>query len=274
MSEFLAAAAASLGAPEHLVERAAHARAEADGTTYEAVLSAWAGGAPAPASAPAAPTAPSEPIPAAPTTAPTTADQAAPASPAPAAAVATLVPQPATPAVTVSPARSKATPILEGRRFHPVRTWLMMAGLFLLGLLITLIGPFNTGGDYRHLVPDARLSELGERGRDVYLNHGCGYCHTQLVRPVLADVGLGPATETFADALSASTFGVHRIGPDLAHVGARPSYGGQDEPATVDDFMALMNHPEQVLPGSMHPSYSHLSDRDLTALATYLAESK
>ena len=273
MSDLLAAAAAALGAPEHLVERAAHARAEADGTTYEAVLSAWGGGAPPPAPAPAAPAAPSEPAPAA-ATAPAPPTQPAAPTPAPAAAIATLAPQVATPEVAIAPARSKATPILEGRRFHPVRTWLMMAGLFLLGLLITLIGPFNTGGDFRHLVPNPQLSDLGERGRAVYLNHGCGYCHTQLVRPVLADVGLGAATETFAGALSASTFGVQRIGPDLAHVGSRPSYGGGDEPATVDEFIAFIAHPEEVLPEGMHPSYSHLSDRDLTALATYLAESK
>ena len=269
MSDLLAAAAAALGAPEHLVERAAHARAEADGTTYEAVLSAWGGGAPPPAPAAAVPAAPSQPDPA-PAAAPAPAVQTA----APAAAIATVAPEVAAPEVAVAPARSKATPILEGRRFHPVRTWLMMAGLFLLGLLITLIGPFNTGGDYRHLVPDARLSDLGEQGRAVYLNHGCGYCHTQLVRPVLADVGLGPATETFADALSASTFGVQRIGPDLAHVGGRASYGGQDEPATATELMAFIAHPEEVLPGGMHPSYRHLSDRDLTALATYLAESR
>ena len=218
MSDLLAAAAAALGAPEHLVERAAQARATADGTSYEAVLSAWVGGTPPPAPSLPAVAPPSEPAPAAPATATT----AAPPTPAPAAAVATLVPEVAAPPVAVTPAHSKATPILEGRRFHPVQTWLTMAGLFLLGLLITLIGPFNTGGDYRHLVPDAPLTDLGERGRAVYLNHGCGYCHTQLVRPVLADVGLGPATETFSDPLDASTFGVQRIGPDLAPCGRSP----------------------------------------------------
>lgn len=274
MSDLLAAAAAALGAPEHLVERAAHARAEADGTTYEAVLSAWGGGAPPPTPTPAAPAAPSEPAPSSTTPALAPAAQAAAPPPAPAAAVATLAPQAAGEAVYVAPVRSKATPVLEGRSFHPVRTWLTMAGLFLLGLLITLIGPFNTGGDHRHLVPDAQLGELAERGRDVYLNHGCGYCHTQLVRPVLADVGLGPATETFADALSASTFGVHRIGPDLAHVGARPTYGGGDEPATVEELIAFMTQPGHVIEEGMHPSYSHLSTTDLTALATYLAESR
>ncbi|MEX0699027.1 MAG: cytochrome c [Acidimicrobiia bacterium] len=42
----LAAAAAALGVPEALVRRSAEARAKASGTTAEAVLAAWAGGAP------------------------------------------------------------------------------------------------------------------------------------------------------------------------------------------------------------------------------------
>lgn len=48
MSELLAAAAARLGSPEHLVERSAAARAEADGLAVEEVLAAWAGGAATP----------------------------------------------------------------------------------------------------------------------------------------------------------------------------------------------------------------------------------
>ncbi|MCY4622906.1 MAG: hypothetical protein OXD34_13920 [bacterium] len=62
------------GAPDHLVERSAAARAAAQGTTVEEVLSAWSGGeamappAPPPASdpvlaEPAAPPAPADPIP-------------------------------------------------------------------------------------------------------------------------------------------------------------------------------------------------------------------
>ncbi len=269
MSDLLAAAAAALGAPEHLIERAAHARAEADGSTYDEVLSAWGGGAPLPAPVPAA--APERAAPAAAVTSPPVAETQ-PIAAAPAARVATLVAQPATASVP-APARSKATPVLEGRRLHPLRVWVMLAGLFLLGLVITLIGPFNTGGDYRHLVPDPGLNALGEQGRSVYLNQGCGYCHTQLVRPVLADVGLGPATETFADALGAATFGVQRIGPDLAHVGSRTSYGGGDDPVTAGEFMELLTTPEHVFPDGMHPSYAHLSDEDLAALVIYLVES-
>ncbi len=42
--DLLAAAAAALGAPQEMVLRSAQARAEAEGTTVEAVLATWAGG--------------------------------------------------------------------------------------------------------------------------------------------------------------------------------------------------------------------------------------
>jgi len=49
----LTAAAEALGTPADLVSRSASARAEANGTTTEAILEAWAGGAPAAAPKPA-----------------------------------------------------------------------------------------------------------------------------------------------------------------------------------------------------------------------------
>lgn len=273
MSDLLAAAAAALGAPEHLVERAAQARADADGTSYEAVLAAWGGGVslPAPTAAP-----PPETTPDPPPTAAAATPAAAPApAPAPASVPATLVADGPSAAPLPPPqALSKATPRLEGVRLHPLRAGFMMAGLFVIGLVITLIGPFNTGGDFRHVVPDAPMSDLGERGRAVYLNQGCGYCHTQLVRPVLADVGLGPVTESWADSLEAATFGTQRIGPDLAHVGSRSSYTNGDDPVSAEEFITLMSAPGDVFPDGNHPSYAHLSDRDLSALATYLSEMK
>lgn len=47
MSDLLTAAAEALGTPADLVSRSAAARAEANGTTTEEILEAWAGGAPA-----------------------------------------------------------------------------------------------------------------------------------------------------------------------------------------------------------------------------------
>ena len=105
MSDLLAAAAAKLGSPEHLVERSAEARADADGIPVEDVLAAWAGGAPTPSEggAPERPatTAPTqtdpEPAPAEPavTPAPVTGPaEAAPAAPATAAATTAAPPPP------------------------------------------------------------------------------------------------------------------------------------------------------------------------------------
>ncbi len=51
----LAAAAANIGGPEDLVMRSAKARAEATGTTVDAVLAAWAGGGATPATTAATP---------------------------------------------------------------------------------------------------------------------------------------------------------------------------------------------------------------------------
>ena len=271
MSDLLAAAAAALGAPDHLVERAAQARAEADGTTYEAVLASWGGGAPLPA--PAAAAEPQAP----PDTSGVSATPPAAVAPEPAAAAVAVAPATAAPSQASSPAApvlSKATPRLVGVGLHPLRTWIMMASLFVIGLVITLIGPYNTGGDFQHMVPDAPMSDLGKQGRAVYSNQGCGYCHTQLVRPVLADVGLGPVTENWADSLDTATFGLQRIGPDLAHVGSRTPYGADEGTVTTDDLMILLASPGSVFPSGNHPSYAHLSEQDLTAVATYLSELK
>lgn len=53
MSDQLASISAALDVPESLIERSAAARAAANGTTADEILSAWSGGAPAVASAPA-----------------------------------------------------------------------------------------------------------------------------------------------------------------------------------------------------------------------------
>lgn len=87
MSEFLAAAAAALDAPEELVQRSAEAKAQALGGTAEDYLRAWGGG-----QAPPTPEAPAQAAPAAPvvvedTPAPATIPAAAPAAAATAAAV-------------------------------------------------------------------------------------------------------------------------------------------------------------------------------------------
>lgn len=94
MSDFLAAAAAAVGAPEEMVMRSATARAAAQGVTVDDILAAWGGGAAAPAApAPAAPVEAVADTPAeaaAPVAVPEPARAAEPVAEAPIAAVAVM----------------------------------------------------------------------------------------------------------------------------------------------------------------------------------------
>lgn len=263
MSDRLAAAAAALGAPEELVERSAAARAAAAGSTTEAVLAAWAGDAPLPASPP--PPAPAEEVSAPPAVA------AEPTATAPAPMAAAPAPAPA--AAPVSPRRT-ATPILEGRPHRPLAAWLAILGLTAVAVMATMVIPARTGGDFTHLVGDPVLGAQAVSGREIYLREGCWYCHTQLVRPVLADVGLGPATETYTDSLRNAGFGIRRFGPDLSRVGGRPAYGAEEGTVTAAQLRDFLARPAEAAPGALHPSYAYLSGGELDSLAAYLAEMK
>ena len=247
----VSAAAAAMNIPEDLVQRSAAARAAASGSSVDEVLAAWAGGAPAPASTPAPAAEPEpEPEPAEETPEP---EPAAPEpEPVGAPAAAAVSSQPVAPAA-VPPA---TPPVLTGRTEHP---FALMAGAVALLAVALLVGfvapalPADGNGVYTSAIP---LSQAGIDGRDVYRSEGCDACHTQMVRPIVADAGLGPVT--IAD--SNQVFGSRRYGPDLAHVGSR-----------VESTSTLL---ATLTASSEHPSYSGLSDTDLENLVTYLFESK
>jgi hypothetical protein len=107
---------------------------------------------------------------------------------------------------------------------------------------------------------------LEERGRDLYISEGCWYCHTQQVRAVVTDVGLGRVSEAGDYAHDpAGTLGFRRIGPDLAHAAGREQAGSAS---------FVLNHlidPRATRPWSVMPSYAYLSPDELTALAAYVA---
>jgi cytochrome c oxidase cbb3-type subunit 2 len=111
--------------------------------------------------------------------------------------------------------------------------------------------------------------ELVVQGRRIYVAEGCWYCHTQQVRPIITDAGLGPVTRPGELVYERPhLLGVQRIGPDLMHVGAR-------EPTDEVEFVsAYLADPRAERRFSSMPSYAHLSDRDLTALAHYLVSLK
>lgn len=250
MSELSAAAAEALGIPEAIVMRSAAARATETGMTVDDVLQAWAGGeAPPAGTAPPATEAPPDSG-ETPPDAPPEEETEAPTPTAP-PETETVTPLPAAmPATTVS----GRPPVLVGKTDNPLAVLIGAVALFAAVLLVGLVGPALPTES-----PGARSSELpftesAERGHQLFLSTGCAACHTQLVRPVVADVGLGAVTLNDSN----QVLGTRRFGPDLSDVGTRLS-GSQIE-ATVTGFAG-------------HPGL-RLSRADLDDLVAYLTESK
>ncbi len=98
------------------------------------------------------------------------------------------------------------------------------------------------------------------RGRQVYVREGCFYCHTQFTRK--QDRGYGPLVKA-GDYVAETPhqLGTARTGPDLTNEGLRMASEWQK---------AHLIQPRAVKPGSIMPSFSYLSDRDMNDLVAYL----
>ena len=251
MSDQLAAAAQAMGVPESIIERSARARATATGQSYEDVIAAWAGGETIAAAPP-----PSEPA----TTDSGPEPDAAPTEPTTPAAPAEPTAAPASPEYAAAAASGSAAgavdsqpPVLDAPPDRPLAT--VAGGLavlvltVLLGVVFPSLPPASTEVRSSAIV----FSESAIQGQAAYLHAGCASCHTQAIRSVVADVGLGPVTLSDTNQI----IGFRRIGPDLADVGSRLSA----------DQIAV------VLEGGSHPPMA-LSGDALVSLVSYLSESK
>jgi cytochrome c oxidase cbb3-type subunit II len=245
----LAAAAAALGLPETLVQRSAEARAAETGASVDDILAQWAGGEVAPA-----PAAEQQEPASSPDGEPEEAETPV-AEPAPTAApeVVIEVPDKAPAPPPAQPAGPYKPPVLVGTRDNPMAFLAGVVGLFIVVVLIGLVGPSMPTEAPGARTSDIDFSSPALDGRDVYLVTGCAACHTQMVRPVVADVGLGPVTLNDTN----QVLGTRRFGPDLADVGSRVT-GSQIE-AIIGGL-------------GVHPAHD-LAEDDLTALVAYLSES-
>jgi cytochrome c oxidase cbb3-type subunit 2 len=135
------------------------------------------------------------------------------------------------------------------------------AGLLIFGiLLVSSIGgmvqllPIVTEDSHAHPVPGLEpYAALELEGRDVYIRESCGTCHTQQVRPLLAEVKrYGPYSRSGEFAYDRPfLWGSKRTGPDLARVGGRYS----------DEWHRLhLLDPRSVVPASIMPAYPWLAE--------------
>jgi cytochrome c oxidase cbb3-type subunit I/II len=143
-----------------------------------------------------------------------------------------------------------------------------LVGAFVAVLVVTVVVPAfdpavseaTVRAETSRTYPDGSAVAAG---RGVYVREGCVACHTQSVRPIVADVGLGPVS-VGGDYVNETPalIGTERLGPDLMHVGSR-----------IDDVAALqrlIEEPRIARPWSIMPSYRYLTQDDLDNLTEYL----
>lgn len=136
-------------------------------------------------------------------------------------------------------------------------------GLLVFGILVvSAIGglvqllPVLSQDSLRTATENTRLYTAVElTGRDIYIREGCGVCHSQQVRPLIAEVErYGPwsrAEEFVYD--RPFLWGSKRTGPDLHRVGGK---------YTDDWHRVHLLDPRAVVPGSIMPAYPWLARRE------------
>lgn len=98
------------------------------------------------------------------------------------------------------------------------------------------------------------------RGRQIYIREGCMYCHSQFTR--LQDRGLGPLVKAGDYVFETPhQLGTARTGPDLTNEGGKFPDGWQK---------AHLINPRAMKPGSIMPSFSYLSSKDMDDLVGYI----
>lgn len=139
----------------------------------------------------------------------------------------------------------------------------LLAGIGVFFLVVFLPGLESDSAQPTILADETRMYVEGSDsaiGRDLYVQEGCVYCHTQSVRPITTDLGLGAVSVPGDYAHEQPVLlGVARMGPDLMHIADR---GG----TTVD----RLADPREDRPWSTMPSYDYLSEADLEALVAYV----
>ncbi len=135
---------------------------------------------------------------------------------------------------------------------NPVIFLLLATAAILVGTIITMVLPFawvNTEGDRIATVKPYTALELA--GRDTYIREGCNNCHTQTIRPLVADVlrygEYSKSGEFVYD--RPHLWGSRRTGPDLARLGGKYPDAWHYQ---------HMEAPVSMIPKSNMPAYAFL----------------
>ncbi len=143
--------------------------------------------------------------------------------------------------------------------------------LFVMMLLILVAVSFGGAIEIIPLMTQKVVSEpikgleplppLELEGRDIYIREGCNTCHSQMIRPLRAEVERYGHYTMAGELVYNHPFlwGSKRTGPDLARVGGLYSDGWH---------RAHLYDPRSVVPESNMPAFPWLFDRELNTAAT------
>lgn len=149
-------------------------------------------------------------------------------------------------------------------QFHWHRKWERLPVRFTLWVLIAVVAAsafeiiptFLIRSNVPTISTVTPYTPLELAGRDIYIAEGCYNCHSQMIRPMLAE------TERYGEYSKPGEFvydhpfqwGSRRIGPDLAREGGKQS--------SLWHVLHFEN-PAQITPGSIMPPYPWLLEKDL-----------
>ncbi len=160
----------------------------------------------------------------------------------------------------------ETVPVLEAAKKLDVwtqlgwhRRWERLPGKFTMIVLAAVIGGslfeivpmFLIRGNVPMIASVTPYTPLELAGRDIYISEGCFNCHSQQVRPILAE------TQRYGEFSQAGEFvydhptqwGSRRIGPDLAREGGKQT--------SIWHWQHLES-PQTTTPGSVMPTFEHL----------------
>ncbi len=138
----------------------------------------------------------------------------------------------------------------------PVKFTVLVTVAVVVATLFEVIPTFLIRTNVPTIATVKPYTPLELAGRQIYVSEGCYNCHSQQIRPMVAE------TKRYGEYSKAGEFiydhpfqwGSRRIGPDLAREGGRQSSFWH---------WTHFENPELISPGSVMPAYGHLLEADL-----------
>ncbi len=138
----------------------------------------------------------------------------------------------------------------------PVKFTVLVTLAVIVATLFEVIPTFLIRTNIPTIATVKPYTPLELAGRHIYVSEGCYNCHSQMIRPMVAETKRYGEYSKPGESIYDRPFqwGSRRIGPDLAREGGKQSSFWH---------WTHFENPENVSPGSVMPAYGHLLTQDM-----------